>query len=1022
MHETGTALRPPPRETADADRRRRWRLRDLRLRKRLILLVLVPLIAGVALASARVVSEAAVIQSDNDLNGQARVALSLAGLVYSVEDERDTVELYLTDGEQASDMAALTKAEAATQARITDFEAAEQAYGSALDVLAPSVQTLREQAVARLGDLDTLRASITSLGASRPIYQAYNTIVGDLLSFSGQLSTNTTDHDLASYISTLSLVEQAGEQSSQERGYLVGILGGGGELLVQQMDLVQAQAQYASTVSQINAQSPAAIVDLYQAQVGGDQTGAADSTVQQAVDAALQGFPVSQIPINDTTAYADTTAKVNQIRGIESVVGQDILDRSAALIGSARDDLYLNLGIIVAVLLLAFLATAAIARSITRPLLLLRTSALEIAGVRLPAVIERLRDPKQAQSRIDVEPIAIDSADEIGSVARAFDEVHHAAVHLASEQALLRASVNAVFTNLSRRSQTLVERQLQLIDDLESGEREPGRLAALFRLDHLATRMRRNNENLLVLAGEETARRWTEAVRLVDVARAAAAEVEQYERIILGEVPRVGIVGKAAPDVAHLVAELLENATAFSAPRTKVWIAARPADGGGVLMRIEDAGIGMRRDELDEANDRINNPPVVDVSVARRMGLYVVGRLAARYGIEVRLGESQVGGVAALIHLPAELLAATEGSALPGQSQVDDEFYALSRQFDQGPVQHPMAGPPRAAMLGESQHTAMPMPMAAWPESAGMRPGSAPWYDQRLTHRQLPEAEEPEPETAWFQPSEDRKGGDDGGKRSAAEAAIARAAAQTGPAGLGGLGLAPRDADGRSGPTVTGDSGEALPQRRQSPVPPSQGTQLPQVPRQYQRNQHQHHARPAPRAPEGTGAAEAEPPFERTPIFEAIESEWFRRREQARAAAAASASASTSATTNASAAAGARASQAANTSQASQASQTSNASGDAAAPSPTAGTAPGTEPAPTVSPAAVVRSWSSPGDDGWRAAQALSNPAVDGTTSSGLPKRTPRANLVPGRAGGSGAARAVPPRALRQDPSQSGPA
>lgn len=983
MHESGTAVPPPLRDSGNAVRRRRWSLRDLRLRKRLILLVLVPLVAGVALASARVVSEAGTIQTENDLNGQARVALTLAGLVYSVEDERDAVELYLTDGEQASDMASLAKAEAATQARIADFDAAEQTYATALSVLAPSVQLLQQQAVARLGDLATLRTSVTSLGVSRPVYQAYNTIVGDLLSFSGQLSTDTTDHDLASFVSTLSLVERAGEQSSQERGYLVGILGGGGQLLAQQIDLVQAHAQYNSTLADIDAQSPPAIVGLYQASVGGDRTGAADSTVQQTIDAALQGFPVSQVAVSDTEAFTDTTAKVGQIRAIEQVVGQDILDRSAALIGSARDDLYLNIGIIVAVLLLAFLATTFIARSITRPLMLLRTSALEIAGVRLPAVIERLRDPKQAETAaIAVRPIAIDTAEEIGSVARAFDEVHRAAVRLASEQALLRASVNAVFTNLSRRSQTLVERQLQLIDDLESGEREPARLAALFRLDHLATRMRRNNENLLVLAGEETARRWTEAVRLVDVARAAAAEVEHYERIILGEVPRVGIIGKAAPDVAHLVAELLENATAFSAPRTKVWIAARPADDGGVLVRIEDAGIGMKRGELDEANDRINNPPVVDVSVARRMGLYVVGRLAARYGIQVRLGESQVGGVAALIHLPAVLLSLSEGQPLPGQSQVDDEFYALSRQFDHGTKQGSMTGAAKAALLGESQGSTMAVPMVPWGEQGGARPQQPPWYDSRapLSPLSALPAEESAVETTWFQPSEERKGGD-GDKRPAAEAALARAAAQPGSGGA----LLNQSPDVAAPTTAAG-----LPQRK------LRGAQVPRQP--------QHHARPEASA--APAAAAAEQPQERTPIFEAIESEWFRRREQARSAA------------------GAR-QQEADAVSADGAQRQSAGLGQSQQAQAQAQQAVATQEsvaAPTVSPAAVVRSWSSPGDEGWRAAQALNRPAHDGETRSGLPKRTPRANLVPGSAGGSGAARAVPPPHLRQDPSQSGPA
>ena len=1018
MRDSGTAVSASPRDPGPAPRRR-WSLRDLRLRKRLVLLVLVPLIAGVALASARVVSEDAVIRSENDLGGQAHVALTMAGLIYAVQDERDAVEVYLTDGELASDMTALSQTEAATQAQVTAFAAAERTYAPALGSLAGSVQTLMQQAVARLGDLATLRVSVTSLGASRPIYQAYTTIISDLLNFSNQLSTDTTDHGLASYVSTLGLVEQVGEQTSQERGYLVGILGGdGGELLAQQEDLVQAQAQYNSTLAVINAQAPVPVIDLYQADVGGDATGAADSTVQQTIDSALQDFPVSQVGVNDTTAFAETTTKIDQIRAIEGVVGQDILQRAAALLTSARDDLYLNAGLIIAVLLLAFAATTIIARSISRPLQVLRTSALDIAEVRLPAVIERLRDPAQAEAPIDVKPIPIDSRDEIGAVARAFDEVNRSAIRLATEQALLRASVNAVFTNLSRRSQTLVERQLQLIDDLESGEREPGRLAQLFRLDHLATRMRRNNENLLVLAGEETARRWTDAVRLVDVARAAAAEVEHYERIILGEVPRVGIIGKAAPDVAHLIAELLENATAFSAPRTKVWIAARAAENGGVVVRIEDAGIGMKRAELDEANERISHPPVVDVSVARRMGLYVVGRLAARYGIEVRLGESQVGGVAALIHLPAGLLAREAGQPLPGQSQVDDEFYALSRQFSRAANQGTVSGAPAAALLGDAPANGVAASLGGWQPESGERPNPAPWYDPRSPLQPGGPLDELATGTTWFQPSEERKPDPADEAQAPAGTPLAQPREDPFRGYGGGFGQsdfpqfpqqpgAPdeRPQTGQPWPAQPGPLDDAPPQVPQPRLADAFGGRLPQRNRAPEHPvPPQRHARPQAQPP---APAEARP-VEPTPIFEAIESEWFRRREQARAAARRPApppepDAAYQAAPGSAAVAG-------------RAAQPEQAVAEQQAPAPAAVAAPAAPPEPAEPP----RDWSSPGDAGWRAAQALANPARDGQTTAGLPKRTPRANLVPGRAGGTGAARAVPPPQFRQDPSPGG--
>src|SRR5204862_3982551 len=169
-----------------------------------------------------------------------------------------------------------------------------------------------------------------------------------------------------------------------------------------------------------------------------------------------------------------------------------------------------------------------------------------------------------------VESVVYHSLDEIVQVAAAFDDVHRESVRLAAEQALLRGNVNAMFTNLSRRSQGLIQRQLSLISELESREADPDQLSSLFKLDHLATRMRRNGENLLVLAGEEPGRRWDQPVPLVDVLRAASSEVEQYERIELSGVPEAEIHGRAVTDLVHLLAELLENATTFSSPQTKV--------------------------------------------------------------------------------------------------------------------------------------------------------------------------------------------------------------------------------------------------------------------------------------------------------------------------------------------------------------------------------------------------------------------------------------------------------------------
>ncbi|HEV7626507.1 MAG TPA: ATP-binding protein, partial [Streptomyces sp.] len=265
-----------------------------------------------------------------------------------------------------------------------------------------------------------------------------------------------------------------------------------------------------------------------------------------------------------------------------------------------------------------------------------------------------------------VESVGVHSRDEIGRVASAFDDVHREAVRLAGEQALLRGNVNAMFTNLSRRSQGLIQRQLSLISELESREADPDQLSSLFKLDHLATRMRRNGENLLVLAGEEPGRRWTRPVPLVDVLRAAASEVEQYERIELNSVPATEVAGRVVNDLVHLLAELLENATSFSSPQTKVKVTGHALPDGRVLVEIHDTGIGLSPEDLSAINERLASPPTVDVSVSRRMGLFVVGRLSLRHGIRIQLRPSDSGGTTALVMLPVDV---AQGGAQPTPQQ-----------------------------------------------------------------------------------------------------------------------------------------------------------------------------------------------------------------------------------------------------------------------------------------------------------------------------------------------------------------
>ena len=270
--------------------------------------------------------------------------------------------------------------------------------------------------------------------------------------------------------------------------------------------------------------------------------------------------------------------------------------------------------------------------------------------------------------------------------------MHREALRLAANEAALRGNVNAMFVNLSRRSQSLVERQIRLIDDLEQGEQDPERLSNLFQMDHLATRMRRNSENLLVLAGHEVPRRWNQPVALVDVLRAAVSEIEQYERVSMNVQPGIAVRGQAVSDVVHLVAELVENATSFSSAETPVAVSGHLLNSGGVLLDISDQGMGMGAEEMAHDNWRLDNPPVVDVAVSRRMGLFVVARLAARHGIRVRLRPAPAGGLTALVWLPDETVTYEGIGSPPPPRRLDrdrpgspDSLDALSTLGTPGP-------------------------------------------------------------------------------------------------------------------------------------------------------------------------------------------------------------------------------------------------------------------------------------------------------------------------------------------------
>ncbi|MEU4082628.1 ATPase [Streptomyces venezuelae] len=415
-------------------------------------------------------------------------------------------------------------------------------------------------------------------------------------------------------------------------------------------------------------QMQAADVELPKGKDGSVYSGVASAIGTAKSPEALAALKSKGITAETWMAVA--TAKFEGYSEVEKALVDRAVAEAAKISDEAKTDAWVNGGIVVIALLAAFILAGMMARQMSRSMQQLRTAAFGIAEQRLPMLVDQLSRTEPGRVDTRVQPIPIDTQDEIGEVARAFDQVHREAVRLAAEQAMLRGNVNAIFTNLSRRNQSLIEGQLTLITDLENNEADPDQLENLFRLDHLATRMRRNGENLLVLAGEEPGRRWDQPVPLVDVMRAASSEVEQYERIELAGVPEAEIHGQAVTDLVHLLAELLENATTFSSPQTKVRVTATRLPDGRVMVEIHDKGIGLTAEDFADINHKLANPPTVDAAVSQRMGLFVVGRLADRHGIRVQLRPSgEQAGTTSLVMLPDAI---THGGG--GEQPIQDDF------------------------------------------------------------------------------------------------------------------------------------------------------------------------------------------------------------------------------------------------------------------------------------------------------------------------------------------------------------
>lgn len=335
----------------------------------------------------------------------------------------------------------------------------------------------------------------------------------------------------------------------------------------------------------------------------------------------------------------------------------DALTRQArAAADDVRTQAFVVLGAILGAVLVAILMTVLIGRSIVRRVRSVTDSARHVAQEQLPALVEALRDPREDLTLPTIPPIRDRGGDEVGDLARSFSAMQSTLEHVAAQQIdVLRKGVSEMFVTLARRNRSLIDRQLAMIDSLEQREEEPNALSELYRLDHLATRMRRNAESLLVLAGSESKRKWSTPLEIDDVVRAAVGEVEDYRRIDVLALESVRLEGSVVSDVAHLVSELLENATSFSPPEARVRIAGHFHE-EGYLVTITDRGVGIPSARLVELNAMLASPPVVGLALEPTLGLYVVAMLAKRHGIRVRL-VTGAPGLTAQVMLPQAIFA-----------------------------------------------------------------------------------------------------------------------------------------------------------------------------------------------------------------------------------------------------------------------------------------------------------------------------------------------------------------------------
>lgn len=626
-------------------------LRRLNVRTRLMAVIAVPLVLLLAVAVPEALQRLdRAAEADRATAATEDVAL-VAAAIDALQAERTLTAAH------AGGAAAEVRGVLDAQRGRTD--GAVQRAGPALQRLAGldrSLVGVIQQARVALADLGGVRDASDGVEATAWV-DGFTPVIGRLLDVEEATAIAVATLGFDGGLRGVVLLERLKDAASAQSAIVVAAAAGG--------SLDDAQAEVLRALRADEAAYRVAYLSAAPPELRADRraqlTAGAGTSVGLAVDELDGGSPVVDLGV-----WLDRANERQEvIREAEDERAAEALAAARRVATESRRSATGYLTLSGAALLLVLSLALAVARSITRPLRTLTVAADRLAKERLPALVDTLQHPVTRDDEhyltATLEPIDVDSNDELARLAHAFNAVQSVAVEVAAEQSsLLKKGISDLYVNLARRNQALIERQIQLLDHLEAGEEDPDVLEHLYLLDHLATRMRRNAESLLVLAGAESGPRRSKPVTVVDVVRGALSEVEEYERVEVGMMPEAVIHGPAVSDVAHLVAELLENATHFSPPDTHVRVDGART-GGSYQLVITDEGVGMPAEQLEELNLVLSDPPVTGLALGRALGCLVAARLAARHGITVRLRPGAHEGVSAHVLLPRHLLADEPG-------------------------------------------------------------------------------------------------------------------------------------------------------------------------------------------------------------------------------------------------------------------------------------------------------------------------------------------------------------------------